>query len=237
MKSFAICFFALALVVISFLSLYAQDNPSEEVPVAVNATPSSADTAALVIPANAAIAPVIMNEEIPHVAVEPVVDSSENISGVAEHAPFNRMKQLAGRWEGSGKNVLALEKDKIVVIYKVTAGGNAVMERIFPDTEQEMITLYYEEKGKLTLMHFSMIGTRSTMTLKPPVESAAQPNNVYEFELIKNSGLDPTVDTHMHSLKMAFLDNDHMNQEWEMFEAGNPSGRYSFILTRVPKNP
>jgi hypothetical protein len=172
------------------------------------------------------------------VVIETIAPPRENVVTFVERSPFNRMKQLAGRWEGLGENALGEKSNKIVVVYEVTAGGNAVMERIFPGTSQEMITMYYEQKGQLALTHYCLIGTRSTMMLKPlAVSENSRPSNTYEFSLIENAGLDPTVDTHMNSLKVAFIDEDHMNQSWEMFEAGKPSGSYSFALTRVDNKP
>lgn len=172
------------------------------------------------------------------VVIESVASASDNVTASVERSPFNRIKQLVGRWEGLGENVEGEKSNKIVVVYEVTAGGNAVMERIFPNTSQEMITMYYEQKGQLALTHYCLIGTRSTMMLKPLTASeSSRQRNVYEFGLIENTGLDPTVDTHMNSLKVVFIDENHMNQSWEMFEAGKPSGRYSFALTRVVDKP
>lgn len=178
------------------------------------------------------------NDVIQRVVIESVAPAPEKVVAFSERSAFNRMKQLVGRWEGLGENVLKEKSNKIVVVYEVTAGGNAVMERIFPSTSQEMITMYYEQKGQLALTHYCLIGTRSTMVLKPAVISEnSRKNDVYEFNLIENDDLDPTVDTHMNSLKITFIDENHMNQSWEMFEAGKPSGSYSFVLTRVVDKP
>jgi len=149
-----------------------------------------------------------------------------------EHSGFSRMKQLAGRWEGVGAGNASVDnQEKIAVVYEVTAGGHAVLEKIFPETAQEMITVYYEDKGHLNLMHFFMIGTRSMMALKP---SMGDNGRVFDFELSNSSDLNPEVDTHMHSLKISFVDENRINQVWTMFEAGKLSGVYTFNLTRAP---
>ncbi len=182
---------------------------------------------------------VIEQEETPddRVSVESVTTPFKSSAVFADHDSFNRMKQLAGRWEGLSENIPGQAENKIVVIYEVTAGGNAILERIFPGSSQEMITMYYEEKGQLTLTHYCMIGTRSIMKLKAfVVDVEKEQKNVYEFYLAESPALDPAVDTHMHSLKITFIDENHMNQAWEMFEAGKLSGSYSFVLTRVPNN-
>lgn len=190
------------------------------------------------MPLKVEMMPVIVNQQevlddrVTVEAVDPAVKSS-----VLDYDTFNRMKQLAGRWEGSGENALGQGENKIIIVYEVTAGGNAVLERIFPGSSQEMITMYYQEKGQLTLTHYCLIGTRSVMKLKVGANIAEKQKNVFEFYLAQSPALDPAVDTHMHSLTITFIDENHMNQAWEMFEAGKLSGSYSFVLTRVANNP
>ena len=249
MNSFIACLFSVFLVIFCSVNIGAEENSSVEVPqvVIVNQVVESpllapAEELPIVVneevPLKVEMTPVLVNQEAAsqqRVIVESVAPLPQKISTDVSNSSFSRMKQLAGRWEGSGENTPGEKQDKIVVVYEITAGGNAVLERIFPGTSQEMVTMYYEEKGKLTLMHFCLIGTRSLMTLKPfSADSNARQNNVYEFSLIENPGLDSTNDTHMHSLKIVFVDENHMNQEWEMFEAGKSSGNYSFVLARVP---
>lgn len=169
-----------------------------------------------------------------HVVIESVPTSIQAMPDRAPvmHNAFDRIKQLAGRWEGSGAgNSLPGEKqEKVAVVYEVTSGGHAVLERIFPGTSQEMITVYYDNKGKLNLMHFFMIGTRSVMTLNSNVNDN---DAIFSFKLLDNSGLDPEVDTHMNSLQISFIDENRINQVWTMFEAGEQSGTYTFSLTRI----
>lgn len=195
-------------------------------PADLRGTPDTVPEKSTQVILNEVSVPAVMSAEVP-VEVKAVA---------AVHGPFDRVKTLAGRWEGTGKNAPGDKQDKISVIYQVTAGGNAVMERIFPGTDQEMVTMFYEDKGRLTLLHFCLIGTRSLMSLKPaPAENQANPGQVFEFDLQPNPGLDSAVDTHMHSLKISFVDENHVKEEWEMFEAGKPSGKYTFVLTRIPE--
>lgn len=245
MKFLSVGFLFLIMILVSCISISAQENPpSVQIPLEVivnQAVESSTDdpmdewiSEIELEPEfvkHDEIIPASINAEIlpdSHVDVESASITAEKLSiKITDHVAFNRITQLAGRWEGAGKNGPGEKQDKIVVTYEVTAGGSAVLERIFPDSPQEMITVYYEEKNRLYLMHFSMIGTRSVMALDRPQ------GNVYEFSLLESPALDPTVDTHMHSLKISFIDENHMNQEWSMFEAGKPSGDYSFMLTRI----
>ncbi len=229
----------------------AQENPAVVVPLEVVAN-QAVESASVIeqqtlqdppikeTPLKVEVMPVVANQQEvldDRVSPEPLMHQSNSPAVSGEQKFFNRMKQLAGRWEGAGENMPAEGQNKIVVIYEVTAGGNAVLERIFPGTSQEMVTMYYEEKGQLTLTHYCLIGTRSVMKLQVPQGNLSEEQKkVFEFQLAESPALDPTIDTHMHSLKITFVDDNHMNQSWEMYEAGKLSGSYSFVLVRALDN-
>ena len=247
MKSLNIIFSISLIVLLSCLNAQSQESISnqESMPSEVIVNQESSSLPA--VPINEEIVAPIVNAErmpikteaekipvnessIPVVNAEPTLREVGTNLAPVDHTFFNKMISLAGRWEGTAKNEANQPDDKIVVIYEVTAGGNAVLERLFPGTRQEMITMYYENKGKLALTHFSILGNRPVMQLKEAQE------NVFVFEFFPNFELNPAVDTHMNSLKIAFVDEYHMNQAWMMFEGGKPAGSYSFQLTRVPAN-
>ncbi len=252
MKFFTTWVCSFVLVIFCPVIIYAQEKPVVNVPLVLVAnqalevglseeSPSNDPVVNQELPLKVEIVPVIANQQIPAdstLTIESKESSVVKALTFPDRGPLSRIKQLAGRWEGLSENTPGQKQDKIAVVYEVTAGGSVVMERIFPGSSQEMVTMYYEEKGQLTLTHYCMIGTRSVMRLKIPEDLAnQQQKNIYEFSLVESPGLDPTVDTHMHSLKISFIDESHMNQSWEMFEAGKLSGSYSFVLTRVSNNP
>lgn len=164
----------------------------------------------------------------------PVVQAPEGIqTPEMGQAAFQQIKKLAGRWQGVGAASAKNEDEKIDITYEVTAGGKAVMERIFPGTPQEMVTMYFQEKGALRLIHFCMLGNRPVMELVGQAPAAKGKDNVYEFIFVPQDSIDPAVDTHMHSLKLTLLDADHLRQEWTMYEAGKAVGTHVFHLSRV----
>ncbi len=249
MQFFISCVLSFALVIFCPVYVFAAENPPVNLAVDVVANqevgqtpmvePLPTDRQVNPQPAKMETLPVVANQEVmPDIQypVKPIEGTDKNALTITEHGFFNHMKQLAGRWEGLSENIPGEKQNKIVVVYEVTAGGNAVLERIFPGSLQEMVTMYYEEKGQLTLTHYCMIGTRSVMKLKNFTANNDANKNIFEFNLVESPGLNPALDTHMHSLKIAFLDENHMNQSWDMFEAGKLSGSYSFVLTRVPTN-
>lgn len=163
----------------------------------------------------------------PALVIEPDAKIDQAAPAMIDHSAFNRLKMLVGRWQDQGAASSAQSNEKIEVEYRITAGGNAVLEILFPGTSQEMTTLYFESNNNLMLTHYSMLGNRPNLELKNKTDT------IYEFEFVPSVGINPLIDTHMHKLKISFIDPAHIKQEWVMFEAGKPAGSYSFQLTRV----
>lgn len=137
--------------------------------------------------------------------------------GKGASSALDRMKGLAGTWEGEG----------MTVTYKVTAGGSAVMETLGPGTEKEMITMYHVDGEDLVLTHYCMLGNQPRM--KAPKDSKG---DSIRFSFAGGGNLKAEKDMHMHSLVLTFQDKDHVKQEWTMFEGGKEKGVHAFSLTR-----
>jgi hypothetical protein len=140
-------------------------------------------------------------------------------------AEFERMKQLVGVWEGTsdmGKG------ERVKVEYRLTAGGSALVETLFPGSPEEMVSVYHDRRGKLVMTHYCMLRNQPRMTL---AKADAQ-----TIELVfakEGNDIDPTKEKHMHAVRITFTDNDHITQHWTLFENGKPQGGVTFTLTRV----
>src|SRR6185369_11800489 len=55
---------------------------------------------------------------------------------------FERMKQLVGTWEGTSD--MGKEGEKVRVEYRLTAGGSALVETLFPGSGEEMVSVYHD---------------------------------------------------------------------------------------------
>jgi hypothetical protein len=53
---------------------------------------------------------------------------------------FERMKLLVGQWEGTSD--MGKEGEKVRVEYRLTAGGSALVETLFPGSGEEMASVY-----------------------------------------------------------------------------------------------
>ena len=138
---------------------------------------------------------------------------------------YERMKGLVGAWEGTSN----MEKDgqPIRVEYRLTAGGSAVVETLFPGTPEEMISVYHDSDGTLSMTHYCMLQNQPHMKL---LKAGA---DRLDLAFGGGSNIDPEKDAHMHALSILFVDKDHIVQNWTYFEGGKEKSVARFDLSRV----
>jgi hypothetical protein len=130
-------------------------------------------------------------------ADEPAKTTPEPKKGSAE---FERMKSLVGTW--TGKTDMGQGPVDLSVQYRLLAGGNVLEERCFVGTPNEMVSMYYDQGGKLAMTHYCVMGNRPGMLLK---SSDAKTIN---FDFDKSCGIDVKKESHMHALSITFNDTD-----------------------------
>lgn len=148
----------------------------------------------------------------------------------AELAPadaFASIKKLRGEWRGP-----AIQKGMPPShsIYKVTAGGSAVQESIFPGTKMEMLSVYHMDRGNLVMTHYCALGNQPRMKFNPKKSS---PNElVFDFDGGTNVSRQGA---HMHSLKLALSGKGPQKivASGTSWEGGKEKGSCSSTMTRV----
>ncbi len=150
------------------------------------------------------------------------------LAGESKAAPsspeFQRMKALVGTWKGNTD--MGQGPMEFTVEYRLISGGNALEERIFAGTPKEMVTMYYDRKGKLSMTHYCMIGNRPAMILK----SSDAKKISLDFD--PKCGVNKA-EMHMHALTITFEDADTITQDWTMFQNGRAKDSHPFTLKRV----
>ncbi len=139
---------------------------------------------------------------------------------------FERMKALAGSWvvtEGmpKGEGAEGTKEMMVAAEYRVAANGSVVVERNFPNTPKEMISVYHDRGGKLSMTHYCAMGNQPQMSL------TSSADGVMTFELVKGS-LEAEEMPHMNSVSIAFEGGDEMSQTWSMFDG---SGQMAHTMT------
>jgi hypothetical protein len=138
---------------------------------------------------------------------------------------YERMKQLIGVWEGTSN--MPKEGQPVRVEYRLTAGGSAIVETLFPGTPEEMISVYHDRRGKLSMTHYCMLQNQPSMRLS---KAGA---DTLEFIFARGNGINPKKDPHMHALTISFVDKDHIVQNWTLFEDGKEKGVTKLNLSRM----
>lgn len=138
----------------------------------------------------------------------------------AAAAPANvgleKMKKLVGTWVQADKDGNPTET--IVSVIKLTAGGSAVHETLFPGQEMEMVSVYTADGPDLAMTHYCMLGNQPRMKA-----SAKSPANQLVFQFAGGGNLDPKKDKHMHAAKLTIVDADHLEIEGEGWDDGAPA--------------
>ena len=138
---------------------------------------------------------------------------------------YERMKQLVGVWESTSN--VGKEGQSVRVEYRLTAGGSAIVETLFPGTPEEMISIYHDNKEELSMTHYCMLQNQPNMRL---LNAGA---DRLDFIFVEGNGIDPEKDAHMHALTISFVDQDHIIQKWTLFEGGKETGVTRLDLSRV----
>ncbi len=148
-------------------------------------------------------------------------------------AEFERLKSLVGRWEsempmpgGGGSEGGKAAMITVATEYRMAANGSVIVERNFPDTPKEMISVYHDRGGKLWMTHYCAKGNQPQMSL------AESTDGVIALELVDGS-LDSPDESHMHSVSIAFDGADGMSQTWTMYENGKETMAHTMSYRRV----
>src|SRR5688572_30587807 len=94
---------------------------------------------------------------------------------------FERLKTLVGTW--TGRADIGQGPIDMTVHYRLLAAGSVLEERVFAGTPNEMVTMYYDQNGRLALTHYCMMGNRPGMLLKSSDEKTLK------FDFDKTCGI------------------------------------------------
>jgi hypothetical protein len=122
---------------------------------------------------------------------------------------FDRLKSLAGDWEGTnpkGKTVRAT--------YSVVSGNTAVMETLNPSDEPGMITVFHPDGNQLMMTHYCSSGNQ------PRMRATASNEKELLFSFLDATNLSSPSAGHMQRLQIEFVDANHIVESWTWRENG-----------------
>lgn len=135
---------------------------------------------------------------------------------------FERIKSMAGDWVGPKMMGTTMKAN-----YRVIASGSAVLATFFPNTKNEMISVYYIADGKLVMTHYCMLGNQPRMKLN--TKKSSDDTLVFEFaggDNIKSTKMN------MHGETLRFLSKNKVESTCEGQEKGKPKTTHSSIMVR-----
>lgn len=144
------------------------------------------------------------------------------------NAALEKMKKLAGTWLLTDKD--GKPTDQIASIIKVTAGGSAVHETLFPGQPLEMVSVYTVDGSDLIMTHYCVLGNQPRMKADPK-----SPVNQIVFRFAGGTNLDPKNDKHMHEATLTIVDDDHVEVNGIGWENGAPANEMCCGLKLIRK--
>jgi hypothetical protein len=142
---------------------------------------------------------------------------------------LDAIKGMVGDWVAVGEDgQLGTE---LVSTSRITAGGSAVIETVFPGPEREMVTVYYMDGDDLVLTHYCVAGNQPHMRARRD-----SPQGSVVFECLGGANIVTAEDAHMHSAIIQIEDADHVHSVWSMFEGTENTYTADFRLVRKPRD-
>ncbi|HLZ43892.1 MAG TPA: hypothetical protein VKQ11_23210 [Candidatus Sulfotelmatobacter sp.] len=150
---------------------------------------------------------------------------------------FDKLKTLAGSWEGPVTVVPALPEmssDKpIHVSLRVTSRGNAMVHEMQEAGTQEdptkydhPVTMFYLDGDRLDLIHYCDAGNRPRMVARNSADG-----KTVEFDFLDVSG--GTEHGHMHHAVFTIVDANHHIEDWTYMMPGDKPLHAHFDLKRA----
>src|SRR6201984_3746304 len=155
-------------------------------------------------------------------ALVPVVGVRANNSTAGAPA-FDQLKTWVGEGEGvnSGRPVK--------VTYTLVANGTALMERLQPADEPDMITMYSADGDHVVVTHYCSGGNQPQMV----AQATTGKTEKLSFSLVRITGLKTPDADHMAGLALTLSDKDHLTQEWKY----QSKGKISANLVQFTRKP
>lgn len=143
-------------------------------------------------------------------------------------AAFERLKALAGDWEG---HVTTPDGPPARVEFRLAGNGSALVERLFPGTTHEMVSVYHLAGSDLVLTHYCAMANQPRMKL---VAGGRDGDLVFDFA--GGDNVDPKITTHMHGGRFSVKGVDVYEADWSIVSEGKLAGNNRFFMKRAAKS-
>jgi hypothetical protein len=153
------------------------------------------------------------------------LNAGETGKTMSSSPEFERMKTLVGTW--TGKTDMGQGPVDMTLQYRLLAGGSVLEERCFAGTPNEMVSMYYDQGGKLAMTHYCIMGNRPQMRLK------MSDAKTIKFDFDKACGINPKKESHMHALTITFDDANTITTSCKSMMDGKEMEEHPTTLKRT----
>jgi len=155
------------------------------------------------------------------------------------HQSFDRMKSLAGNWEGPvtldpPDPQMSDGKTPVQVSMRITSRGNALVHElqeagkpVDPTKYDHPVTMLYLDGGRLTLVHYCDAGNRPRLVAENSPEG-----KTVEFDFAELSG--GNENGHMYHALCTIIDANHHTEDWTYLMPGDKPMHAHLNLQRLP---
>jgi hypothetical protein len=135
-----------------------------------------------------------------------------SISHSVAKANFDKIKSLEGNWVLIGGKRLGKPVDPVpgkpFLTYNISAGGHAVIEKLFAGTSKEMVSIYYLADSDLMMDHYCSLGNQPRMVALPSDDFKI------EFKMIGITNFNDDNDLHISSHALEINGQDELTAYW-----------------------
>lgn len=137
---------------------------------------------------------------------------------------FESLKGLVGTWEGT--TTMNGKQEPVKVTYELTSGGTAIIEKLMPGTDHEMVTVYAARGNQVAATHYCAMGNQPEMKLRN------SKGNTFSFEMDGTKGITDKNELHMHALTLS-LEGNKLKQEWTNYNKAKKGEVATFEFTKT----
>ena len=108
----------------------------------------------------------------------------------------------------------------------MVSAGTVVMERMFPGTAHEMISMYHLDGDDLVMVHYCAGGNR------PKLKLTSSEGGALSFDFAGGSNVDAAKDDHIHGAEIRLGDDGRLHEAWTGWSGGEEQGDMVMVLSR-----
>jgi hypothetical protein len=136
---------------------------------------------------------------------------------------FDKLKTLAGSWEGTGA-----QGDHLKVTFRVTSNGTAILSEMIAAPD-DMVTMFNVDGSRLMMTHYCGTGNEPRM-----IGKMSPDGKTLDFTFLDGMNFNSAQPGHMHHLVVTIPDANHHSEDFTFVtQDGKQQEHDHFDLQRV----